>query len=150
MIRMYGAANSNQAGRYIPVVLFAGLPSRTADAVSIAFPMGMIRGEADRMVRPRLDTLIAEATVDCYNDSVCATGFLTKLDGHLALPFPTTVLDLEVTVAGIDLTEDGQIVAVCTAGRSTQRIPILDLPLPMPQPNGAEWIAAYRHWIKGA
>jgi hypothetical protein len=55
---------------------------------------------------------------------------------------------VEVTVTGVDLTEDEQIVAICARGRSRQRIPILDLPLPTPPPQGAEWIAAYRHWWK--
>jgi hypothetical protein len=29
-----------------------------------------------------------------------------------------------------------------------QAIPILDLPLPTPPPDGAEWIEAYRHWAR--
>jgi hypothetical protein len=87
---------------------------------------------------------------DCYNDSECVTGFHTMLDDSLAVPFQTMVLGVDVTVAGIDLTDDEQIMAVCTRGRSTQRIPILDLPLPTPQPDGAEWIAAYRRWVKRA
>ena len=33
--------------------------------------------------------MVAEATVDCYNDSECVTGFYTMLDEHLALPFQT-------------------------------------------------------------
>ena len=33
---------------------------------------------------------------------------------------------------------------------ATQRIPILDLPLPTPPPEGAQWIEAYRRWAKGA
>jgi len=49
---------------------------------------------------PGWDDLIAQATVDCYNDSECVTGFYT----------------------------------------------ILEVPLPMPPPDGAEWIEAYRHW----
>jgi hypothetical protein len=97
-----------------------------------------------------LDALIAEATVDCHNDSECVTGFYTMLDDSLAVPFHTVVLGVDVTVAGIDLTDDGQIMAVCGRGRSTQRIPILDLPLPTPQPDGAKWIAAYRRWAKRA
>lgn len=72
------------------------------------------------------------------------TGFYTALDEHLAVPFQTAVLGVDVTVAGIDLTDDEQIVAVCKRGPSTQRIPILDLRLPTPRPDGAEWIAAYR------
>lgn len=74
--------------------------------------------------------MVAEATVDCYNDGECVTGFYTMLDEHLAMPFQTSVLGVDVTVAKIDLTADDTIVAVCTRGRSRQRIPILDLPLP--------------------
>jgi hypothetical protein len=35
-------------------------------------------------------------------------------------------------------------------GKAKQRIPILDLPLPTPRPEGTEWIDAYRRWAKGA
>jgi hypothetical protein len=97
-----------------------------------------------------LDALIAEATVDCYNDSECVTGFYTMFEDNLAIPFQTVVLGMEVTVTSVDLTEDEQITAVCTRGRSKQRIPILDLPLPTPPPDGAEWIDAYRRWVKGS
>jgi len=100
------------------------------------------------MIVDHSDALIAQATVDCYNDSECVTGFYTALDEHLAVPFQTAVLGVNVTVAGIDLTDDEQIVAVCARGSSTQRIPILDLSLPTPHPHGAEWIAAYRRWVK--
>jgi Calcium binding len=92
--------------------------------------------------------MIAEATVDCYNDSECITGFYTMLDEHLDMPFQAVVLGVEATVTGIDLTEDEQIVAVCARSRSRQRIPILDLPLPTPPPGGAAWIDAYRRWCK--
>ena len=101
-----------------------------------------------RKKRADLDDLIAEATVDCYNDSECVTGFYTMIDDNLARPFKTEVLGIEVTVTRIDLTDDEQIAAVCTRGKSRQRIPILDLPLPTPPPAGAEWIEAYRHWWK--
>lgn len=96
-----------------------------------------------------LDALIAEATVDCYNESECVTGFYTMLDDNLAVPFQTVVLGIDVTVTGVDLGEDERITAVCTRGRSKQRIPILDLPLSTPPPEGAEWIDAYRHWLPG-
>jgi hypothetical protein len=98
--------------------------------------------------REALDAMIAAATVDCYNDSECVTGFYTMLDEHLAMPFQTCVLGVDVTVTGIDLADDDQIVAVCAGGRGRQRIPILDLPLPTPAPEGAEWVEAYRHWLK--
>jgi hypothetical protein len=97
-----------------------------------------------------LDALIAEATVDCYNESECVTGFYTMLVDNLALPFHTMVLGVDVDVTDVDLTEDEQITAVCTRGPATQRIPILDLPLPTPQPEGSEWIDAYRRWARTA
>ena len=96
-----------------------------------------------------LDALIAEATVDCYNDSECVTGFHTMLENNLVVPFHTVVLGVDVAVTGVDLGEDDQITAVCTRGKAKQRIPILDLPLPAPPPEGVEWIDAYRHWLRG-
>ncbi|MGF6885649.1 hypothetical protein ABIA39_007434 [Nocardia sp. GAS34] len=96
--------------------------------------------------RAELQEMIDEATVDCYNDSEYVTGFYTMIETHLAMPFQTTVLDVAVTVTGVDLTIDNGIVAVCRRGKSRQRILILDLPLPEPFPDGAEWIEAYRHW----
>ena len=103
-----------------------------------------------RSKRAVLDALIAEATVDCYNESECVTGFFTMLEDSITVPFQTVVLGVDVTVTRVDLTEGGQITAVCTRGKAKQRIPILDLPLPTPPPEGTEWIDAYRRWAKGA
>lgn len=94
--------------------------------------------------------MIAQATVDCYNDGECVTGFYTALDEHLAVPFQSAVLGVDVTVVGIDLADDEQIMAVCTRGPSTQRIPILNRPMPTAHPDGAQWIEAYRRWVKRA
>jgi hypothetical protein len=96
-----------------------------------------------------LDEMIEEATVDAYGSSEQITGFYTMLDEHLAVPFKTAVLGVEATVTRVDVTTDEQIVAVCVRGRSRQRIPILDLPLPDPPPSGTEWIEAYRRWARG-
>jgi len=72
------------------------------------------------------------------------------LEEHLTMPFQTVVLGVDVTVTGLDLTEDGHITAVCTRGTATQRVPLLDLPLPMPKPEGGVWIDAYRRWAISA
>jgi len=92
-----------------------------------------------------LDELVEEATVDAYGEDEQLTGFYTMIEDDLTLPFTTMVLGIEVTVAGIDLTDFG-IVAICVRGTHRQSIPIPDLPLPAPPPPGSEWIAAYRHW----
>lgn len=93
-----------------------------------------------------LDKLIAEATTDAYDESEQAGGFFTLIEENLALPFTTRVLGQAVTVTRVDITGRDQIVAICTLGKTTQAIPILDLPMPDPPPAGTEWIAAYRRW----
>ena len=96
-----------------------------------------------------LDEMIDRAIVDAYGESEQTIGFYTMLEDNLKVPFQTKVLGLQVTVERIDMTDDEQIVAVCSRGRSRQRIPILDLPLPGPAPEGVEWIDAFRRWARG-
>jgi hypothetical protein len=70
------------------------------------------------------------------------------IEEHLSFPFETAVLSVTVTVERVDITADGRIVAVCSRGHHKQSIPILDLPIPVPHPAGAEWIEAYRLWAR--
>jgi Calcium binding len=102
----------------------------------------------DSMTRAQLDALVEEATVDCYNEDEQVTGLYTMIEDNLAVPFQTTVLGVKVTVESIDLTDRSHIVATCRRGTFRQTIPVLDLPLPMPAPDGAQWIEAYRHWAR--
>lgn len=101
-----------------------------------------------RISKKRLAGMIDQATVDCYNYSELVTGWYTVIDENLAVPFETTVLGVPVNVEKIDLTATEQIVAICRRGRERQVLPILDLPLPSQQPDGAERIEAYRRWSK--
>ncbi len=101
---------------------------------------------AGKLSDAELDELVEQATVDAYDDEEQLTGLYTMLSEHLAVPFKTVVLGVEVTVKKVDLLPGSQIVAVCTRGRHRQAIGILDLPLPDPVPEGAEWIEAYRYW----
>lgn len=94
-----------------------------------------------------MDAMIEEATVDCYDESERATGWFTMIDENLAVPFDTMVLGVLVTVERVNLNHREQIVAICSRGRDRQSLPILDLPLPTPPPDGAEWVEAYRHWL---
>ncbi len=100
-----------------------------------------------RLSKRWLAALVEQAVVDCYNESEEVTGLYTMIEDNLALPFETIVLGVPVTVERVDLTQREEIVAVCRRGRERQTVPLLDLPLPSPQPAGAEWIAAYRHWL---
>ncbi len=102
-----------------------------------------------RVSKARLDALVAEAIVDAYNEAEQAAGFLTMIEDNLRLPLETEILGMKVMVERLDRTEDDAIVAVCRRGSKRQRVPILDLPLPSPQSEGTEWVAAYRYWRTG-
>jgi len=80
----------------------------------------MPRRGLDRVAAAKLDRLVEEALVDAYGEEEQRTAFYTMLEEHLAMPFKTEVLGVEVTVRRIDLTDDDQIVAVCTRGRLRQ------------------------------
>jgi hypothetical protein len=71
-------------------------------------------------------------------------GWLMMIGDNLAVHFETTVLGVPVVVERIDLNRSDQIIAVCRRGRDRQSLPLLDLPLPTPPPDGADWIEAYR------
>ncbi len=98
--------------------------------------------------KAQLDAMVEEATVDCYNESEQITGLFTVMEDELATPFKAQVLGVEVTVERVTLNDNDQIVAICSREKLRQTIPLLDLPLPTPPPEGAQWIEAYRHWLR--
>jgi hypothetical protein len=83
----------------------------------------------------RLEEMIEEAAVDAYGESEQTVGFYTMLEDNLSVPFETGMLGVKVTV--------------CSRGKQRQRIPVLDLPLPSPVPEGAERIEAFRRRARG-
>jgi hypothetical protein len=108
-----------------------------------------LRTNLPSLSKARLKELIEEAVVDAYTEEEQAGGFLTVIEEHLALPFSVNVLGVDADVEKVNVTLDGQIVAICRRGKTRQKITILDLPLPTPAPAGVEWIVAYRHWRRG-
>lgn len=105
--------------------------------------------QTPQLSKETLEGMVEEATVDAYGDAEQVGGFFTMIEEHLHVPFSTTVLGVEVIIRKIDMTQADEIIAVCRHGKQKQRIPILELPLPSPPPEGAEWIAAYRYWERG-
>ncbi|MBI5243627.1 MAG: hypothetical protein HY922_08080 [Elusimicrobia bacterium] len=99
-----------------------------------------------RLSKKEFESMAEEATVDCYNESEQAVGWLTMIEDHLKLPFETKILGVPASVVRIDMDQTAHIVAVCRRGKYRQSVPILDLHLPSPSPAGAEWIEAYRRW----
>jgi hypothetical protein len=114
-------------------------------ATSPATTRPRLRGAGRPKVdRAELEALIEEATVDAYGEEEQRMGFFTMLEDNLDVPFETEVLGAPVEVTGIAVNDAEEIVAVCRHGKHTQRIPLVDLPLPTPPPEGFAWIEAYR------
>jgi hypothetical protein len=97
----------------------------------------------------KLAEMIEEATVDAYGECEQATSWFTVIGDNLDVPFETEVLGAAVTVKRLELLDDNSIVAACARGARRQAIRLIDLPLPSPKPEGAEWIEAYRRWVSG-
>jgi hypothetical protein len=111
------------------------------------------KGRATTRARPpsrtRLEQLIEEAIADANDESEQRMAFLTLIADKLALPFETQILEMRVMVKQVKLGAADDVVAVCQHGKTRQAIPILDPPQPCPPPAGAEWIEAYRRWVRG-
>jgi len=107
---------------------------------------GKKRLRATKTSNAELDSHIEEATVDAYDASEQMIGFHTMLSENLEMPFKTQVLGVEVKVEKLDLTDDNQIAVICTRGKSSQRIPILDLPLPKPPLRARNGSTPNRRW----
>ncbi|GAB3177979.1 hypothetical protein [Streptomyces incanus] len=97
----------------------------------------------------RLEELLAEATVDCYGEDEQLMGLFTMISEELRLPFATTILGVEAVAEDLDLRDGTGIVVLCRrGGHGPQAIGLLDVPLPDPAPEGAEWIEVYRRWAR--
>ena len=94
-----------------------------------------------------LDQLVEAATVDCHDETELVSGLYTMIQDNLGLPFETILFGTTVTVERIGLTDRDDIVAFCKRGNDVRKLRLIDVPLPSPPPEGAERIAAYRHWL---
>jgi hypothetical protein len=100
---------------------------------------------------PRIDyRAMADAvTASAESEADEARGWCQAIAKHLRLPFETKVLGVDVRVESVGQLPDGALVAVCRRGQGAQSVPILDLPLPRPPPEGSVWLDAYRLWWLG-
>ena len=96
----------------------------------------------------RLEDLIAEATVDCYNEYEEYQGFLNMLEENVVCPFPAKVIGEEVEVVELRAPETGfGIDAVCRYKGKDYPIDINSLEWLKQKPKGYEWIEAYQSWL---
>jgi len=111
--------------------------------------IGRHKAPSKGLSKAALERLVEEATVDAYGEAEQVTGLFAMIEEDLKLPFVTKILGMDVTVEKVDLSRSNDVNVICRRGSERQSIPILDLPLPSPQPSGWEWVEAYRHWVGG-
>lgn len=98
-----------------------------------------------KLTDEQLESLIEEATVDCYDEYECLEGFYGTLEEELGFPFEAEVVGETVKVVGI---EDGEntIEAICSRNGKKYKINLLDLKYDPQKVKGYKWIEAYRKW----
>ena len=96
--------------------------------------------------KKNLDKLIQEATIDCYDEGECLSGFYTILEENIQFPFPAIVIGEEVEVVGVEWADNG-IKAQCHRKHKSYSVNIVDIEYNSNIVLGAEWINAYKKWI---
>jgi hypothetical protein len=122
---------------------------RAAGKLVVATSRRPAQATRPKVSAARLKELVEEATVDAHDEDEQRVGFLTMIQDNLEVPFEAEVLGVPVQVTGVDFNDADEIVAICKRGAHVQRIPVADLPLPEPPPEGFEWIEAYRFYQRG-
>jgi len=102
-----------------------------------------------KRVGARIAKLVEEAIVDCDTEEEQHGSFLVMLEEHLRCPVRALVVGEDVTVVGFDRDSPGEIVARCRRDRRVHRANVTALEWSGAPAQGAEWIEAYRAWLRG-
>ena len=94
-----------------------------------------------------LDELIAEITVDAYDEEEQLMGFENAFDEDATLPCPGTIIGHQVQVLSVGRANNRhELIATCQHNNRRYEIALLDIALDADH-DTSRLIAAYRHWI---
>jgi hypothetical protein len=98
--------------------------------------------------RDRLESLIKEATVDCYTEGEEYVGVSTLAEENVICPFKAKVLGETVEVVELRHPEAGfGLYAVCRYKGKDYNIDINSIEWPKKKPVGFKWIEAFQAWL---
>lgn len=104
------------------------------------------------MDEKRLQELLEEATVDCYDEEEAFAGVLVTLDDNIKFPLQAQLVGETVEVVGLSEPRSNLRRGIIANVRKGERIftaGLADLAFVDPDPISAEWLAMYKYWIDG-
>lgn len=100
-----------------------------------------------RQASLELDELIAEITVDCYDEDEALSAFENAFDEDGHFPCPGTVVGEHVEVVAVAMTgHRRELIATCERAGRRHEIALLDVEVQADAPT-SRLCAAYRRWI---
>lgn len=100
-----------------------------------------------RQADPELDSLIAEITIDCYDEDEALQGFENAFDEDVRFPLKGTVIGETVEVLSIGQSNGRrELIATCTRHERRYEIALTDLTIDA-DPSVSRLLAAYRRWL---
>ncbi len=103
------------------------------------------------MDEARLEALLEQATVDCYDEEEEFGGVFCALNNNLAFPLQAEMMGEQVEVLGLDDRRSSLrkgIVAQVRKGGREYSVGLADLDFIAADPSSAEWLAMYRYWAR--
>jgi len=100
------------------------------------------------MDKARLEELLEEAMVDCYDEEEMFWGVFYTLDDNLSYPLQAQALGEPVTLVGLDGSRSGLrrgVMARVRKGDREYTVALAELEILNPDPVSTEWLAAYRY-----
>lgn len=102
------------------------------------------------MDEARLEALLEEATVDCYDEEEEFWGVFSTLDSRLSFPLQARLLGETMSLVGLDGERSGLrrgVMARVRKGEKEYTVALSELEIMNPDPVSAEWLAVYRYWM---
>lgn len=100
----------------------------------------------------RLQELLDEAIVDCYDEEEEFMGVLITVDENVNWPLPAQLTGMPVEVLGLSESASSirrGIVACIRRGGKEYTASLTDLTFGEMDESSAEWLAMYRWWAEG-
>jgi uncharacterized small protein (DUF1192 family) len=94
-----------------------------------------------------IDSLIADITVDCYDEEEQLTAFENAFDEDANFPCPGVVIGEDVEVLSVATRNNRrELIATCQRGGRRYELALLDIDLHA-DPATSRLLAAYRRWL---